>query len=44
MSHARVSAFVLALVGVVSAQQPTNDFPNPYQTVADYFKLPAGRT
>jgi sugar lactone lactonase YvrE len=23
---------------------PTNDLPNPYQTVADYFKLPAGRT
>jgi len=44
MSHARVLAVVLALVGVVSAQQPTNDFPNPYQTVADYFKLPAGRT
>src|SRR6266545_7400555 len=23
---------------------PTNDLPNPYQTVANYFKLPAGRT
>lgn len=23
---------------------PTNDAPNPYQTVKDYFKLPAGRT
>jgi len=23
---------------------PTNDLPNPYQTVSDYFKLPAGRT
>ena len=23
---------------------PTNDLPNPYQTVADYFKLPSGRT
>jgi sugar lactone lactonase YvrE len=22
---------------------PTNDLPNPYQTTADYFKLPAGR-
>src|SRR5262245_47287833 len=22
---------------------PTNDLPNPYQTVAGYFKLPAGR-
>ena len=24
--------------------QPINDLPNPYTTVADYFKLPAGRT
>src|SRR5262245_15773305 len=23
---------------------PTNDLPNPYQTITDYFKLPAGRT
>ena len=23
---------------------PTNDLPNPYQTVANYFKLPEGRT
>jgi streptogramin lyase len=23
---------------------PTNDLPNPYQTVANYFKLPDGRT
>jgi sugar lactone lactonase YvrE len=23
---------------------PTNNAPNPYQTVSDYFKLPAGRT
>src|SRR5690349_23230248 len=23
---------------------PVNDAPNPYQTVKDYFKLPAGRT
>ena len=44
MSHARVLGFVLALVAGAAAQQPTNDFPNPYQTVADYFKLPAGRT
>jgi sugar lactone lactonase YvrE len=27
----------------VSAQQPTNDLPNPYRTVADYFKMPEGR-
>jgi sugar lactone lactonase YvrE len=27
-----------------SATKPTNDAPNPYRTVSDYFKLPAGRT
>ena len=27
-----------------SATKPTNDAPNPYTTVSDYFKLPAGRT
>src|SRR4029079_11938309 len=26
------------------AGAPTNDLPNPYQTMADYFTLPAGRT
>jgi sugar lactone lactonase YvrE len=39
---------VLAVSGLaVQAQKdmpPTNDAPNPYQTVSDYFKLPAGRT
>jgi sugar lactone lactonase YvrE len=37
-------SFVIA--GSVIAQNtvpPTNDLPNPYQTVANYFKLPAGR-
>ena len=24
--------------------QPTNDLPNPYQTIEDYFKMPEGRT
>src|SRR5215470_16632911 len=36
-----------AISGSLFAQgtvAPTNDLPNPYQTVADYFKLPAGRT
>ena len=27
-----------------SATKPTNDASNPYNTVSDYFKLPAGRT
>src|SRR5262249_6950457 len=39
---------VLAMSGWRALAQaptaPTNDVPNPYQTVADYFKLPAGRT
>jgi len=30
--------------GAQSATKPTNDAPNPYNTVSDYFKLPAGRT
>ena len=40
---------VVALLGWRAQAQgptvaPTNDLPNPYQTVSDYFKLPAGRT
>jgi sugar lactone lactonase YvrE len=31
-------------VAAQSATKPTNDAPNPYTTVSDYFKLPAGRT
>src|SRR6266436_6228198 len=27
-----------------TAIAPTNDLPNPYATIADFFKLPAGRT
>ena len=26
-----------------SSPQPTNNLPNPYRTVANYFKLPDGR-
>src|SRR5258706_6875608 len=56
MSHATrlnvtlAAAVVAVLAGsgwAVQAQKdmpPTNDAPNPYQTVSDYFKLPAGRT
>lgn len=56
MSHARRIRFTPALAvlavaamlgtGVYTqeAVKPTNDAPNPYQTVADYFKLPEGRT
>src|SRR3954453_15711389 len=38
---------IVAMSGWLYAQAanaPTNDLPNPYQTQADYFKLPAGRT
>jgi DNA-binding beta-propeller fold protein YncE len=41
-------AFLIGLAGIhsVSAQSstpPVNDAPNPYKTVANYFKLPEGR-
>src|SRR5262249_36289705 len=29
---------------LLAVQAPVNDLPNPYKTVADYFKMPAGRT
>jgi len=40
------AALVLAGVAAVGAQQdmkPTNDLPNPYQSIENYFKLPDGR-
>ena len=43
----RVLTLALFLSCSLSAQNsvaPTNDLPNPYQTVANYFKLPEGRT
>jgi hypothetical protein len=46
-----VAAFLVSLAAVftwrVQAQKdmpPVNDAPNPYGTIKDYFKLPAGRT
>src|SRR5690348_17398697 len=34
----------LSVAGVVEAQgQPTNSFPNPYRTIANWAKLPEGR-
>src|SRR3989442_570588 len=44
MTQIQLLAVVLAVVAGVFVPQPTNDLPNPYQTVANYFKLPAGRT
>src|SRR5580765_4550281 len=49
MRHARRTLIALLFVVPVLAVaqdggQPTNDAPNPYNTVKDYFKLPEGRT
>jgi len=49
LKYALLIAVVAATVlpGPINAQsatKPTNDAPNPYNTVSDYFKLPAGRT
>jgi sugar lactone lactonase YvrE len=46
MRYARYALLTVLMVAPVVAQdvQPTNDAPNPYQTVKDYFKLPEGRT
>jgi sugar lactone lactonase YvrE len=46
MRYARYALAAALMVAPVVAQdmQPTNDAPNPYQTVSDYFKLPEGRT
>ena len=49
MRYARQSLITLLLVVPVlavaqDAGQPTNSAPNNYTTIADYFKLPEGRT
>jgi len=46
MRYARYALAAALIVAPVVAQdlQPTNDAPNPYTTVKDYFKLPEGRT
>jgi sugar lactone lactonase YvrE len=45
-SAIRLCVFVSLGLGVSYGQavQPTNSLPNPYQTVADWAKLPEGRT
>ena len=44
---ARMAA-ALVVWGVTAAAQgvpqPTNNLPNPYQTIENYFKMPEGRT
>jgi len=49
MSRVSQSAIVSAVAAIsltlpAFAQAPTNEAPNPYQTVENYFKLPEGRT
>ena len=38
------AALVAAAISLQAQPQPTNDLPNPYRTVANYFKMPEGRT
>src|SRR3989454_6657596 len=46
MPYARYALAAALIIAPVIAQetQPTNDAPNAYTTVKDYFKLPEGRT
>src|SRR5262245_45720686 len=43
VKYALIAALAVAPV-VAQDVQPTNDAPNPFNTVKDYFKLPNGRT
>src|SRR5947208_10309005 len=46
MRYARYALVAALIVAPVVAQdvQPTNEAPNNYNTIKDYFKLPEGRT
>lgn len=46
LKHVLIAGVLLAGGWTLYAQtaQPTNDAPNPYQTIENYFKLPEGRT
>ena len=41
---ARLAVLLLGAMFIAQADRPTNDLPNPYQSVENYFKLPDGRT
>ncbi|HYT69317.1 MAG TPA: peptidyl-alpha-hydroxyglycine alpha-amidating lyase family protein [Vicinamibacterales bacterium] len=44
---AKIGGLVLTAVIALSAQAPsapTNELPNPYETIENYFKMPEGRT
>ena len=38
------AALLVAAGAAVASAQPPNDLPNPYRTIENHFKLPAGRT
>jgi len=44
MTLACVAGAVLLAQAAQAPPPPTNDLPNPYRTIENYFKLPAGRT
>jgi sugar lactone lactonase YvrE len=44
MRHAIALSLLVTAALLAQTTAPTNDLPNPYRTVADYFKLPPGRT
>ena len=46
LSHAAATAILIATVCGTSGAQtaPTNDLPNPYRTIEEWAKMPAGRT
>ena len=41
---AGIAAYLSAGAAGQGDSKPTNDLPNPYQGVPNYFKMPAGRT
>ena len=47
MALAVVAAAIVSAAGAAHAQPvtgPTNDHPNPFETINDHFKMPEGRT
>jgi sugar lactone lactonase YvrE len=44
MAKIIIAAVFVGAAVAFQAQQPTNDLPNPYETIEHFFKMPAGRT
>ena len=40
----KVGTALVIAIAVVAVQDPTNDLPNPYETIEHHFKMPEGRT